>query len=971
MLISSADRSNVPTEIVIDLDDRLENDPRKPNEAIQREAIAHFASLLGSAVDAANKVMISRHSLRNETLDYAGNADRPENVIVLNGGRGSGKTTLLYSLLSAIENPEGSLLRAIGEKKLDEIKVLGVIDPSLIETKENIFVTVLTLLKKTVEKAQEGKKTSDLAEWKQSLQRLAGGLSSLDAIGKDRPHDDWNDALYIMEQGLEKTRSSVGFKRDFTAFLTISLKILNKSLFVIAFDDIDTASHKGWEVLEIIRKYLAASNILVVLSGDLGLYSTIVRQQQWKNFGEGLWSRERSRRDTYRQQINDLEDQYLLKVLSLKNRIDLLRLGQIIDNRSAVDVKVKAESIGLYKPLVDKPTTDGATEGFLDEHIKNYFCVSKRDTNLYRDFILRQPVRSIIQILKALKNSSGAASEGRKAFTDLALGALARHEIRFDALALADDQEILILLREMLNRSNLWDAGYRLRPDLRSDDDNLVTLAFSSRLTAAVNQKPDLMFDYFVKVCLPHEASRYVPTISSGSSESKVTMSQYLEFVSRNLREDSLTEARQNVAVTVKHKGRGTFSISGGVIAVFGARSPLTDTVKPLLQNGSSTDALSVFWGATGGNNSNPVSGVTHNTWNQLLQRLTPNSESPATGLMKHLARLLASQVVSSGTTSTYLSIMNLFGALSHLMKLRTPRFRTVSAVGPTPPLLQQEIRRIAGIRTHPVPSWDNKMPESAVFDEGSNNSTEDDEEEEYTSAQHLLLVAFAKWKRDFTRNTGLNPISIHFLARIWSRFYYTIVSMDTEIDEENKYLGWIIHRYLIAFLSAVLIEEMIELGTEKKGFVLSNPVTSDKIFLTNLGKALGLITTSSASKQYDEKNQLYEQFPFFTSLFACPLWAAFLHPRVELPGKYGQERKVRDIQIGLWSEWISQDELQEIGEVKKLLRVGYNLSSFNTKLNHTTTFDNLFDPLNSVLVQGRRLRDTNKNKTVGEKSDG
>jgi hypothetical protein len=937
-------------KITIDLNRRVDVVQIGSDELIQQAARVKFDRLFDQAIKDAKSADCNPQA----DVGFGGIRDRRHNTVLFNGGRGSGKSTLLHNVLGSIQTS-------------GKVQVLDVIDPTLIETKENILIILLGLIKQAVEarldvleKSGERRINRDnydrsyQTQWREALRDLADGLTRLDNIGKDKPHDDWHDALYVMETGLQKADGSVRFERSFNAFLCWSLRILNKDLIVVAFDDIDVAFEKGWTVLEVIRKYLASPHLLVVVSGDLGLYSKLVRLQQWKNFNPDALKQDEKRRPEYERSVDELEDQYLMKVFKPSRRIDLLRLNNIVSggtgSSSGHVVYVKSTNQEVELRIQD----------FLDQAIKQYFCVQDLDLPLYRSLILRQPVRSVVQFLQAFdegENSDTSDTIVHNSIAEIVLGPLNRHGIVLDELILADAPDYFSLLREMLNRNQLWDAGYRLRPDLRDDDANLMILSLCARLTSAINRDPAMIFEYFIKVCLPHEAARYMPSIPGGD------MNKYLRFVSRDLREDSLTEARQNVAVTVERaRARRTqFSTTAGVVMVYGARTPNLNNVKTLIKDAGNDRGLNEFWSRMKGKEGTPKLGQTHNTWTQLQKRLTINKEET---LMQRICCLLSCQIVDGyGQTSNYCSILNLLAAMGLLLK----ESQETTEKGQEPNAqdgFAGALKRYSQLRSYPIPNWGpvrggqliDRLDESVsdsdndgMFDTDTNTSTS-------TPQDHQFIHVFGEWSRYLKQQFEMHPSSVYFFARVWSRFYSTLVTADTEIPLRDKFLGWMIHRYVIAFLNALLIEEIIErqpqnLSTSK--FTLNNPTTDDRTFLSNLGIAMGLEAkpdpmTGNPDRLLIGRNKLRAELPVFAAFFGCPLLAPFLYPRSKMADKYGGLHLL-DVQIAQWSEWLpiksDQDGSQDVGS---LLQVKYQGDD------EVVTFKNLFDPLNSVLVIGR-----------------
>jgi DNA-binding NtrC family response regulator len=117
-----------------------------------------------------------------------------------------------------------------------------------------------------------------------------------------------------MDRGLKSVKAAKDLETNFNDLVACALKTLEKKAFIITLDDIDVDFRKGWPVLETIRKYLTSPQIIVLLSGDLKLYSKAIRKQQWKNFGKALLVNEAealNKTYTYNDLVTEMEGQYL------------------------------------------------------------------------------------------------------------------------------------------------------------------------------------------------------------------------------------------------------------------------------------------------------------------------------------------------------------------------------------------------------------------------------------------------------------------------------------------------------------------------------------------------------------------------------------------------------------------------------------------------------------------------------------
>ena len=242
--------------------------------------------------------------------------DHQYNTISIFGNRGTGKTTFILSILQQIQTT------------YEKAKILKIIDPTQMEEKEHVFLVILSLIDTEVRSKIETHKRNHNSgvccyerEWNSKLSSLAKGLPTLEVLNK-KQYENWDDDLYIVERGLKNVKAAYDLEKNFHELTELALKILQKEFFVLAFDDIDVDMSKGWPVLETIRKYLTTPMFVVLLSGNPTLYSYNVRLHQWNQ----LKNLKEHEDHDYISQVNQLEGQYLLKVLKPENRIQLRTL---------------------------------------------------------------------------------------------------------------------------------------------------------------------------------------------------------------------------------------------------------------------------------------------------------------------------------------------------------------------------------------------------------------------------------------------------------------------------------------------------------------------------------------------------------------------------------------------------------------------------------------------------------------------
>ena len=191
---------------------------------------------------------------------------RHNNTIFINGQRGAGKTTFLQTILN-------------DHSQLNSQKILPVafIDPTLIETHQHILVEVVAkfchLVDEKLKCCSDEKKYNSFHE---SLENMAEGLQLL----RVNDNGNNNDSSWYLTKAIKKATSGQNLERRFHELIETVSSILDVNLFLIAIDDVDTKTSKAYEVLEVIRCYLTHPKLATLISGDLALYSYIVRNKK-------------------------------------------------------------------------------------------------------------------------------------------------------------------------------------------------------------------------------------------------------------------------------------------------------------------------------------------------------------------------------------------------------------------------------------------------------------------------------------------------------------------------------------------------------------------------------------------------------------------------------------------------------------------------------------------------------------------
>jgi len=432
------------------------------------------------------------------------NRERLHEAITVLGTRGSGKTTFLLSILKKYDDSS-------------KVSVLEIIDPTLIEEKGHIFLDIISRIK---EKVENKLATSDLnpessvylkkKDWQDHIQRLAHGIPLLDGVGGEMTENNWQDAEFIMHNGLTAVRSARQLEENFHKVIEMALEILDKEAFLIIFDDIDIDFRKGWRVMETIRKYFTTPKIVTLISGDLRLYSKAIRKQQWKNFGKALLINEGDRQEKltqFNEMVTEMEGQYLQKVMKLNRRVNLSPLNEKLPYYK-----------GTYDVIIKGSTASVEIQQYYNNILRNFGISNKMQAEIYRSFLLSLPVRSQIQFLTTFEDGNRMVINNFR-ITDAFLNDLYEKDVNIN-LIYSNPKFLNTVILKLLQDANILEEGYQLQPTLQNHTLNACLTALTFLSAQKIRRDPFLIFDYLIKLGYTRnlEAALYTSKETSTSS---------------------------------------------------------------------------------------------------------------------------------------------------------------------------------------------------------------------------------------------------------------------------------------------------------------------------------------------------------------------------------------------------------------------------------------------------------------------
>lgn len=709
--------------------------------------------------------------LKEDDKNYIEIHKRYNDTITILGSRGSGKTSFLMSILQRYNGH-------------DDIEIIELIDPTLIEEKGHIFLTLISLITDKVEKKISKnecdpccKEYRQRKSWDDKLKRLAAGLPSID-IDNASLYSNWHDPEHVMRKGLESVKAAKELEENFNTIVKKALEILGKKAFLIAFDDIDVNFNNGWKVLETIRKYLTSPQIITLLSGDLKLFSKAIRKHQWKNFGSELltWEGEKLKKiEQYDELVTEIESQYMQKIMKASNRIHLLTIGEKLNNGGKIFINQQSDEITLYKHYED----------FLGK----LGLANKYEIHTVNTYLLGLPLRTQIQILKQISDSSLNILN----VTDAFVSDLYESDIDVE-LAKSQPKDFCNIAHSFLLRNELLNETYQLLPTSASVNYNAVLFSLYTMFVEHSRSNPSMFFEYWITIAtiknlltiMPYRSDQkkdvaLVPTIEGVSDYS---------FIGQNkVYRDICSYLSTYIRASLNYNSTENKAPWGGTIILKG----LAQKTKQSLQ--TTQDRIDIVF----------------------------KEASFTKRLLAFFPMSIASYAHKQQSIVIY-SFYTLLGTITELLKrynvLKEDSNNKVNDIN----VLLKELSQIK----------DNVMP---VFERGTNpsgqepifNTIEEENEENDTSLARVLC----DWMED--RPECVPP---HLIGKIATRAFYAMRNLDDRaLSGEEPNLGDAMHRRIVIVMNSALVEDAKENLSNSK-LSNNNPMESNQIFINNLNQA-------------------------------------------------------------------------------------------------------------------------------------
>lgn len=509
------------------------------------------------------------------------------NTISIFASRGAGKTTFLLSFLKRIKD----------EDKKSEVLFLNRIDPTHIENKQHTFINVLASIQNSINELDNNRNkgcvnrqySEQRLQLKEYYTQILKALPFIDGIGKKDIYDEWEDEEYISLNGMDRANASNNLERNFHLYIQTALKYLDKKCIVIPFDDIDTDFQKGFEILEVIRKYLTTPQIITIITGDLELYSKLVRRAKWVYFNKEFLRKEtiysKHSKEEFSDMIDQLENQYLMKILKPENRILINTIKEYVEDQNLViKVKFKEDDEAVHLKIYYKELIKHWGFNDKDESLMNQLLF----------FLMDLSLRAQIQLLTLMKdlinNEKLDVTSGLLNVFWNDINQTANHPkklLRKNELYSVDMLQYLVDTKRLYTNSNFL-------PEADNRIVNKALLAIGARFNQLLTKHNHLMIDYWLRISY----IQYT-TDALKSDDKENLLNDFLNFIQFKSETSlhkmvGLGQAYCNCELNAKKNEKSTVQTLPGIIYI-GDESPAVYGPYAILTNIPMIGTLNAF----------------------------------------------------------------------------------------------------------------------------------------------------------------------------------------------------------------------------------------------------------------------------------------------------------------------------------------------------------------------------------------
>lgn len=783
--------------IVIDLNNSNHSQPvAEGSQLIQRVAYENLLSKLNEDIKQAQD--FAKTTPKHRSVDDDGHPFGSGLTYFIDGTRGAGKSTFLrYAYQHLGHQDKGERQDQKNDAKSSRIvNVLPLmyLDPSRIESSEHVLLHILKRLKQLSKCCQDRSASGEQENFRKSFQDLAGGLHVLS--GNKLGLDDL-DAELFLDHGLERAADSQRLRSKLHSVIDSVCTMYGADALVLAIDDADTKAELAMEVLECLRKYLDTPQVVALVTGDLEMYSLLVQNHFQKDFASEDKGLNADRRKQQDRMVEHLEDQYLLKLFPIQQRVQLKTLHTLSEGQ--------AYSV-ITPGVASKHTLHGAVDQIATHGLK---LRSKADKTLFREHVLKLPVRSVLQLLSTYYKLSesesakptDAASEALRA---TALSSLYRHDVDVESIAEGDLHATIEAAFNLSVRDGEPDTAVYLRPQARDASLRSAYVSLAADVARLCENDPARAITYMLVTAgssnIFHLVAKKSGTASAGPEDALELQKKIKQYLSVGRTDNALNWSWHATAALIGASTSNGWELRQGIVGV---------------RTGSKGGART-------------FDGQLNAALSDLAARAYPAIAFSQSGVKR------------SNNTQRYLSIFNTLGLIANLLEL------DVSSDLDLKKAISDQLNKVRNTPTVSLPNWSDLISsggEDESESEGEGGGAREDvkkaespkEVAERTALESLVNRVELWLKICEPLKKNFHPSAV-LLGKIWNRLYFSLDNISSNMRATNATLESercvkAMELFSWALINACLVEEVDyhhrDVGTAERAINRSNPRSS------------------------------------------------------------------------------------------------------------------------------------------------
>ncbi|MBU3216866.1 hypothetical protein LL033_14965 [Clostridium estertheticum] len=355
------------------------------NESFFRDIYINAAESVKHIVDNTNT--------KNDKKDVNLNQNQYNNIISFIGERGTGKSSAMVSFNQFLKDMHGN--GKVNIPEFNEIKGynfynLDVIDPSMLEDKENLLGIVIAKMFSKFEKElknQENEYNNSMANSiLRKFEKLYKNMVTLNMDEKEILKDDGYTGTIL--ENLSRLSASLNMRDNLIELMKELLPYLTKqqkdNFLVISIDDLDMNMIHAYDMVEQLRKYLIIPNVIILIAIKMEQLMDSVEQSYMKYF-ETMIKQKRLSDNT-----KTMAFRYIEKLIPVERQLYMPKLRNIESTDIIIEVKgeEKVEDKGIQQLILDKTRMKTGLI-FIKPETQNHYLVpdNLRELHNYLSFI--------------------------------------------------------------------------------------------------------------------------------------------------------------------------------------------------------------------------------------------------------------------------------------------------------------------------------------------------------------------------------------------------------------------------------------------------------------------------------------------------------------------------------------------------------------------------------------------------------